>query len=395
MAETNFTNLTTEEVKAWSMDVWKTARYNSFVMNMSGEGINSAFQRIRELSASKAGTKAVVTIVPDLEGDGVVGDYELEGNEEEAKAYDQTIQVDQLRNANKLAGRMADQKSVVKFRETSRDILGYWLADRVDQLGSLTLSGVDYRHNTNGSLRSGFSHDGTNYSRNTTTSPVGQALYDLEFANDVSAPTANRHFRWDGTNKELVAGDTTTVTTSDTPSYGMLVELRAFAKDRRIKSLRAGGQELYHIFMHPKALAKLKLDSDFINNLRNAGPRGNSNPLFSGSLVTVDGLVIHEWGHSFNTLGASSGSATESGRPGYKWGSDATVNGNRVILCGAQALAHGDIDIPEWDERNHFDYGAKPGISIAKICGFRKPHFYSPKDGTNEDFGTVAVDVAM
>ena len=395
MAETNFTKLTDQEVKAWSMDVWRTARQNSFVMNMSGEGINSVFQRIRELSRTKAGSKAVITIVPDLEGDGVMGDNDLEGNEEEARAYDQEIQVDQMRNANKLAGRMADQRSVVKFRETSRDLLGYWAADRIDQLAALTMAGTDYRFATNGALRPGFSHDGTDFSRDTNVAKPGQALVDLEFAADVTAPTAGRHFRWDASAKELKEGDTTAVSSDDTLSYASLVELKAYAKDRRIKSLRSGGQELYHVFMHPKAMAKLKLDQDFLSNIRSAGVRGNSNPLFSGSVVTVDGLVLHEWTHSFNTIGAQAGSSSNAGVPGYRWGANADVAGNRVILAGAQALAHADIGIPEWDERDHFDYGAKPGISIAKILGFRKPFYYSPKDGTDEDFGVVALDVAV
>lgn len=394
MAETNFTSLTNEEKTTWGRDVWKTARQNSFVMQLSGSDMNAGIQRITELTASEKGTRAVITLVPDLEGDGVVGDYELEGNEESAKAYDLPIQVDQMRNANKLAGRMADQKSVVNFRETSRDLLAFWLADRVDQLASLTMAGVDYRFKTNGGLRAGFSHNGTVWARNTTTTPVGMALYDMEFAADVSAPTANRHFRWDATSG-LVAGDTTAVTSADTPSYAMLVEAKAYIKDRRIRSLRSGPNELYHVFMHPKAMAKLKLDADFLANIRNAGIRGNTNPVFTGSIVTVDGLVLHEWTHSFNTLGATADASGNAGVPGYKWGPNADVDGNRIVVLGAQGLAFGDIKIPEWDERDHFDFGAKPGIAISKIVGFRKPKFYSPIDGTTEDFGIAVIDVAI
>ena len=64
----------------------------------------------------------------------------IAGNEEPIKAYDQVIRIDQLRNANRLEGRLADQKSIVNFRTTSRDVLAYWAADRVDQLAFLTLS---------------------------------------------------------------------------------------------------------------------------------------------------------------------------------------------------------------------------------------------------------------
>jgi len=410
MTETNFTLLTNEQKTTWSRDVWKTARNNSYIMNLAGSGMNAPIERITELTKSEKGTRAVITLVPDLEGDGVVGDTEIEGNEEEAKAYDKVILIDQMRNANKLKGRMADQKSVVNFRVTSRDLLGYWLGDRVDQLASLTLAGVDYRLKTNGGLRPGFTHDGTDWARNTTTAPLGQAFIDLEFAttdystvvdeNDrgdlIAAPSAKRHFRWDAVSGLVSSPDTADVAVADTPSYAMLVEAKAYAKDRRLKAIRGGqGAEVFHVLMHPKALAKLKLDSDFLANVRSAGTRGSSNPLFSGAIVTVDGLVIHEFTHTFNTLGATAGTATNAGWPGYKWGADADVDGSRIVMIGAQGLAYADIGIPEWDERNHFDYGAKPGIAIAKICGFMKPQFYSPMDGTTEDFGVLAIDVAI
>lgn len=393
--ETNFGLLLDHQKTTWSKAVWRSVRQSSFLMQRSGQGMNNAIQRITELTRSEKGTRAVITLVPDLEGDGVVGDYEMEGNEESAKAYDRMIKIDQMRNANKQAGRMADQASVVNFRETSRDLLSFWLADRFDQIGSLTLSGIDLRFRTNGSLREGFTHNGSVWARDTEVVPVGKAFFDLDFAADVSAPSAGRHFRWNNAAKRLDPGDTTALAAADRISYGALVELRAYAKDRRIRSLRAGDMELFHVFMHPKCMARLKLDPDFLANIRNAGARGNSNPLFSGSIVTVDGLVLHEFTHSFNTLGATTGVEADAGRPGYKWGADADVDGNRVMLLGAQALAYADIGIPEWDERNHFDYGAKPGIAIAKIAGFLKPDFYHPWDGAVEDFGAIAMDVAI
>lgn len=394
MAETNFGKLLNDQKTVWARDVMRTARQHSFIMNLAGSDINSCIQRITELTKSERGTRAVITLVPDLEGDGAVGDSEIEGYEEEMKAYDLDINVDQLRNANKSAGRMAEQATVVKFRETSRDLLGYWLADRIDQLGALTLSGVDYRLRTNGALRPGFTHNGTDFSRNTTTTPVGYSLYDLEFAADVTAPSAKRGYRWNGTSKALVAMDTETMAATDTPSYEMLVQAKAIAKDRRLKPVKVKGSELYHVLIHPRAMARLKMDKDFIENIRHAGPRGNNNPLFTGAVITHDGLVFHEWTHAFNTLGATKGTSANAGTPGYKWGANADIDGSRILFLGAQALAVADLGTPEWDE-DYFDYKAKPGIAISKIIGMRKPVFYSPMDGTTEDFGVLAIDVAI
>lgn len=397
MADTNFATLLTEEKNVWSRSIWKVARQNSFVLQMSGTGINAAFQRITELTESERGTRATITLVPDMQKEGTMGDAELEGHEEALVAYDQVIEIDQLRHAVRSEGRMANQSTIVHFRETARDTLGFWLSDAVDQLAMLTLSGVDYRLRPDGKLRDGFSHNGTVYARNTTTAPEGYSFADLEFSGNVTAPSANRHYRWDGTNKKLAAGDTTAMVAADKICYAALVRLKSIATNRRIKSLRAGGQKLYHVLMHPETLADLKLDPDFLANVRNAGVRGNSNPLFSGAIVTVDGLVLHEHPYSYTTLEATTGTATNEGWPGYQWGAAADTAGNRVLLIGAQALALADIKIPLYEEMDHFDYRAKPAIGIGKIFGFMKPVFKGSKDAysTAEDFGVLAMDVTI
>jgi N4-gp56 family major capsid protein len=365
MALTNFTNLTTEQKTVWSRDLWMAARNASFTMRFTGRGPNSMIQRITELTKSEKGDRAVLTLVADLEGDGVVGDYTLENNEEAIKAYDEVITIDQLRNANRLAGRMADQKSVVNFRNTSKDVLAYWLADRIDQMAFLTLSGVAYTQTNNGAVRA--------------VNPTGRNLNDLAFASDVSAPSTNRWRQWDATNG-LSAGDTAAVADGDTPSWEMMVETKAFMKDQYIRGIKGpGGAEYYHVFMSPQGIAQLKQDSTFLANLQNAGPRGASNPLFSGSMLTQDGLIIHEFRHVYT--------ATD-------WGSGGDVEGQATLFCGAQALGMADIGLPYWDEET-FDYGNQHGISIGKIFGLLKPVFNSIYSGSSEDFGVVRVDTAL
>jgi N4-gp56 family major capsid protein len=381
MANTNFAALTSNQLTAWSRDFWRVARNFSFINQFAGTGQNAMVQRITELTKSEKGTKAVITLLADMTGDGITGDNTLEGNEEALRAYDLTIELDQLRFANRVAGRLADQKSVVNFRETSRDALAYAIADRMDQLAFLTLSGVAYTLKTSGALR-------------TTSSSAGHELADLEFASDVSAPTTNRHRRWDVTNG-LSAGDVTALVAADTMQYKCIVELKAYAKDNYIRGLRgAGGEEVFHMFVTPQQMAKLKLDSDFLSNVRSAGIRGPKNELFAGSSsVLVDGVVIHEYRHVFNTANATTGTSSNAGAAGYKWGADADVNGARALFCGAQALAMADIGLPDIVEDN-FDYGNQQGISIGKIFGLRKPKYNSDYNSAVEDFGVIAFDTA-
>jgi N4-gp56 family major capsid protein len=382
MALTNFASLTSNQLTAWSRDFWRVARNLSFVNQFAGTGQNAMVQRVTELTKSDKGTKAVITLLADMTGDGVTGDNTLEGNEEALRAYDITIELDQLRFANRIAGRLADQKSVVNFRETSRDALAYAMADRMDQLAFLTLAGVAYTHKNNGALR-------------TTSSTTGLELADLEFASDVSAPTGDRHRRWDATNG-LVAGDTTAVVAADTMSYQCIVNLKAYAKDNYLRGIRGqGGDEVFHLFVTPQQMKALKLDSDFLANVRNAGIRGPGNQLFAGSSsLMVDGIMVHEFRHVFNTAGATTGTSTNAGAAGYKWGADADVNGARALFCGAQALAMADIGLPEVVE-DTFDYGNQQGISIGKIFGLRKPKYNSDVSGSVQDFGVIALDTAQ
>ena len=380
MANTNFAALTSEQLTIWSRDFWRVARNMSFINQFAGSGSNAMVQRISELTQSEKGARAVLTLLADMTGDGIVGDNTLEGNEESLRAYDIVVTIDQLRFANRLSGRLADQKSVVNFREHSRDALAYAMADRMDQLAFLTLSGIGYNLKNNGALRPSMNS--------------GQNLNDLEFSGAISAPTSNRHRRVDASGG-LVAGDVTAMDAADKLSYSTIVDLKAYAKDNYIRGLRgAGNDETFHLFVTPQVMADLKLDSDFLANVRQAGVRGPGSSLFSGSSsLMVDGVMIHEFRHVFNTNNALTGTSSNAGAAGYKWGADADVNGSRCIFAGAQALAMADIGIPEIVE-DTFDYGNQNGISIGKIFGLKKPVYHSDHSGQNEDFGVIALDVA-
>lgn len=372
MTTTNFTRLTAEQKTVWSRDLWKQARNQSFINQFLGDGPNALIQHITQLTKTERGTRAVMTLVPDLEGDGVVGDRALKGNEEQIKAFDKVIRVDQLRNANISEGRMAEQKSIVRFRETSRDVLAYWLGDRCDQLAFLTMSGVAYSQ------------------KNTGIARVGSDLINLEFAADVAAPTSQRVLRWNGTDKVLTtSGATSAVTAADTPTYNMFVQLKAYAKENYVRGIRSGGEEVYHAFLSPKAMAKLKLDPDYMRNLQHAAPRSKDNPLFSGDSVKLDGIVFHEFRHVYNTSQAASGVG--------KWGAGLDIDGCQVLFTGAQALGMADIGMPMWVEDDD-DYENQQAISVAKIFGLLKPSYntqYGAAPNTVQDFGIISVYVAQ
>jgi len=369
MAYTNFGKLTDNEKKVWSMDFWSKARNYQFLNKFVGTGQDAVIQRITELRKTEKGAKAVITLVNDLEGDGVAGDRQLEGNEEELTSEEQVIQIDQLRNANRSQGKMAEQRSIVTFRQESRDKLAYWAADRLDQMSFLTLAGIDYGQHNNGVAR------------------VGSQLPLLDFASDVKAPTARREMGYDNTAKALVELPTSSVDATDHQiSWAGIVELKAYAKDEYVRQIRdVNGIAYYQLFLTPKAMAKLKQDPDYLANLRNAGSRGPSNDLFKGTdSVWVDGILISEYRLVPNTQGAAAGS---------KWGAAGNTDGCAALLCGAQAMGYADIGMAEWVEKE-FDYDNQPGISIGKIMGMLKPQFKSKISGDAQDFGVIRYNIA-
>ncbi len=172
MANTNFAALTQEQYTAWARTFWKDARNKTFLNAFTGSDANAMVQRITELKTTTDGARAVITLVNDAVGDGVVGDNQLKGNEEALKSTEDVIRLDQWRHAHRSQGKMAEQKSIVNFRKEAKDKLSYTAARVWDELGFLTMSGVSYAYKCNGALR------------------IGSQLPQLEFAADVTATSA-------------------------------------------------------------------------------------------------------------------------------------------------------------------------------------------------------------
>jgi N4-gp56 family major capsid protein len=363
MSTTNFAALTPKQKIVWSREVWEAARDKMFTKRFMGTGDDAMIQRITELTKTEKGEQVLMQLVADLVGDGVVGDSEREGNEEEMKSYSQLLNIDLISHGVRSKGKLAEQKTVIDFRKMGRSRLSYWLANRVDQLALLTLSGISYAFQNNGAAR------------------TDSAFPTLSFAADVSAPSAKRSLMYDGTS--LQTSVTGSITSSYVPKYGMVVDLLAYAKENYVKPLMADGKEYYVLLVQPGSLAALKKDQDYQRAVVAVATKaGLDSPWFTGATVTIDGAVIHEHRLVYHTKGAAGGS---------KWGSGGNVNGTRTLLCGAQALGMADIGTPDWVEKL-FQYDSAPGINVDKMFGLLKPKFFSNANNSTEDFGVVTCD---
>lgn len=361
--ETNFAALLPVHKIAWEREVWSAARDAMFLKNFMGTGENNVVQRITSLTQTEKGDQVIMQLVADLVGDGQIGDNEREGNEEAMQNFAQILNIDLMTHSVRNKGKLSDQRSTINFREHGRDKLAHWLADRTDQLAFLTMSGISYAFNNDGSAR------------------VGSPFPNLSFAADVTAPTSKRALMWDGTG--LQVSNTASITNAYLPKYAMIVDAIAYAKSHRIKPLKKDGKSYYVMFVQPGTLAALKKDPDYQRAVvQVAAKSGMDSPWFTGAAVTVDGAVIHEFNLVFNNKGAPNGS---------KWGAGGNVNGTRTLLCGAQALGMADISLPTWTEKL-FQYDSVCGINVDKMHGLLKPKFYSIYDKSEEDFSVLTID---
>lgn len=367
--QTDFGALSDARVKVWATKTWQEGRDQSFWMvngfvGKSDEDMNRPVQLVTKLQPSPtgSGTSCVMQLVSDMENDGVVGDNQLEGNEEALVNDLQTIQIDMLRNGVKSKGSMAEQATVIRFRAQGRSKLSFWQADKMDELMHLTASGRAYSLNTDGSTR------------------TSSQLQNLAFASDVVAPSTNR-IKYAG-----AATSEATLAASETVDWDFLVDAHAFAKRQKLRPIREGGKEYYCIVLSTEAARDLRKDSDYKNANKDAGPRSSKNPLFSNALATVDGIVLHEHNKVFNTLGLTGSN---------RWGSGGTVDGAQNILMGAQAMGFARVGEPFFRESDVTDYGNRPGIGFGRKLGMLKPQFITrASSGTREDFGMISLKTA-
>ena len=362
---TDFGSLTVAQKRVWSGKLWQTFRNESFYManGFVGTEGNTPITRVTELTKTERGLECVLQLVNDLEKDGTAGDNTLTDQEEPMINDAQIIKVSQLRHAVKSKGAMSEQATVIRFRETAREKLGFWLPDKIDDMMFLAAAGRAFTYNTDLSTR------------------ASTQLSQLSFAGDVTAPSANR-VKYAGT-----ATSEATLTTSDKMSWQYCVKVRTYARRQGIRPIRQGGKEYYAMVMTPEQRRDLVTDSDYMTNVGRAQERGSDNPLFKNSLAVIDGLILYEHRKAINTGGLTSGVD--------KWGSGNTVDGAQATLFGSGALGFATLGSGTWAEADKTDYGNQPGVAYGQLFGILKPQF-KPRasSASREDYGVIAVKTA-
>ena len=114
MPATDFGALSEARVRVWASDLWQAGRDKSFwfsngFMGSNDSDMNKPIQRVTQLSKTQRGLECVMQLILDMQGDGVVGDNQLDGQEEAMVNDTQTIRIDMIRHGVKSKGQMSEQ----------------------------------------------------------------------------------------------------------------------------------------------------------------------------------------------------------------------------------------------------------------------------------------------
>ena len=297
-------------MRAWAKSTWEAGVKKTFFDKFTGNSPENIIQ-IKEELTRQAGDTIIIPLLMPLTGSGISGDNELEGNEEQLIYRDFAVQIDQIRNAVRIKGRMAEQKTQVDMRKDARTGLANWLAQYID---------------------------------------------DAIFKALVTDPTSDR----------IVYGGTATSENSigasdkfDTSLIGKAKRIARADRNTMVKPVRIDGKETYVMIIDQFQARDLISDERWIAAQQHANIRGEKNPIFSGALGMYDGVVIHE----ANTLNLM---RTETGGSGTKVG--------HALFLGAQAAVFATGEPPRWYE-DLFDYGNRVGFSFGRIFGIKKTQF--------------------
>ena len=334
---------------------------------LMGEGDNNIVIVKNELM-KEPGDHVNFGLTYRLSGSGVTGDNELEGNEEEINAYQEDVEIDQIRFGVRLTGKLDEQRNAYDMRKDAKEKLKIQVKEFIERQIFLKLAGV-----TNTSL---VDIDGTVIGTRCAWSNTPDFIPNA----DENAGYGSRYLCAD------FASGTTSLATTDfiTPQLISRTKTKARLSRPKIQPLDIDGKSYYVMFVHPWQAYDLKQNAQFAQAMREAEVRGKENPIFTGALGIWDGVVLieHEMVPFLDvTVAGNSFRGTNTG-------TDCAVDAFRAILCGRQAVGFAQASNPSgWTEKS-FDYDNQTGFAVSLIGGIQKLVFNSL------EYATVVLDTA-
>lgn len=342
-------------VQQWDEQFFEEYLQESLFRPYMGTSENSVIQMKDDL-AKKAGDSLTFALVNKLAGAGVTGTATLEGNEEDMVSRSFRVYVDKIRHGVRIA-EMEQKRSAIPLRQAAKSVLKVWMQEKtrddlIDALGSI--NGVAYASAT-ASQRNAWMVD------NADRVLIGS------LNSNYSATHATALANVDNTDDKL------------TPNIISLMKRIALTANPRVRPIMTnGGERNWVMFCGPRPFRDLAANSTMTQANREARLRGVDNPLFVGSDLLWDGVIVKQ----IDDI------------PTYAAGAS-SIDISPVYLCGAQALAVAYAKRTT-SKTEVFDYGDKDGVAIEEIRGIRKMIFGSGSGDTDDtkDHGVVTGWVA-
>jgi N4-gp56 family major capsid protein len=244
-----------------------------------------------------------IQVTNPLSGAGVSGDNAtLTGNEEKLTTSEMTCIPVLWRHAVR-GWRRAAKKSMLDIREEATLRLGEWGMDKLDNLRFSTFLQA-------------------------TTLNGGTYTPNIKYA---GAATSNA-----------------TISTAMTMTVSDVRKVRALLANNKCRPMRINGRDWFFMVVHPFAALDLSNDTVYNTAVTSALPRAEDNPIFTGAIAAIGGMVIYE---SFNV-------------PYTNGGVGGTVPIQKAIAFGREAFVEGLDENVTWFEES-FDYGSEWGVAYS------------------------------
>ncbi len=340
MAVTEFGTNDAQAVKRWSDKLFRETMGKTYCKRFMGRSADSILKLLTDLD-NDPGDEVRYDLRIQDRSNGVQGDTRLKGFESALTFQQDTLKINQLRQAHAFRG-MTQQRTVHDLRAEGRASLSDWYAWVYDVMFFSYMAGV--------------SGDGNE--------EISGILGSSGFAgNALTAPDADH----------LIDQSSTAFALTDLDS----ALAKAKVTNPRVRPTMVNGQPKYVVVLHPYSIRSMKTGAGATawNQIhQNASQRGNSNPIYTGALGEYNGVVIHESEYIQRV-----GNVTHNVFLGACAGTMAFGNAWKRSRRGAGGGSY--FSYREEDD----DYGNEEGIAAASVFGMKKSTFNSA------DFGVVRI----
>jgi len=348
----------------------------------TGNDTNSIIQVNTDLK------KVSIPLIGKLSAAGVEGSTALGGSEEALDNFDFTMQPTYRRNGVLIDQEERELSEFDLFSEARPALMGWVMEkkrDEIIQAMGAVIAGTTYANygGTTGSTGAGAATAGNMDTWNTNNQD--RILYGELVGNNSSG--------------DHTASLATIDTTADKMDFELVKLLKRLAEnaDPLIRPVLLKGDEPWYVFyLGTFAFRDLQEDLETLHS--NAQPRADSNPLWSGGDLMLDGVIVKKVPEIDSLFIDGS-----TGPFGGVWGAGATGDGldnggaaaSRVsvgFFCGAQAVGFGMGRLASFKRRKEDDYEHLNGVAVTMKHDIKKTFYNSVQHGIVTSFHSSAGD---